>query len=178
MANTPISMNKLQHVLHLYAYGCSKLHISMFIGISRMTVRKYLEEFERSGLSFEQAAALSDLELEALLVKTPEKPTNRKLLDLYSFFPTVEKQLKRTGMTRELLWRECITKHSDGYQLSQFRHYWRQWKAQTSPSMHMEHIAGEKMYIDFAGDKLTVYNQESGEANAVGCSLLSLVQVN
>lgn len=160
-------MNKLRYILGLYAKGSSKQHISLYSGIARMTVRKYLEEFERSGLSFEQASALSDTELNALLVKTPEQPINRRLVDLYSFLPTVEKQLKRKGMTRELLWKEYIIKHPDGYQLSQFRHYWRQWKAQTSPSMHMEHIAGEKMYVDFAGDKLKIIDPDTAQLRPV-----------
>jgi transposase len=51
--------------------------------------------------------------------------------------------------------------------LSQFKHYFSQWKAQVNPTMHMEHKAGDKLYVDFAGDKLEIINEQTGELKPV-----------
>jgi transposase len=51
--------------------------------------------------------------------------------------------------------------------LSQFKHYFSQWKAQVNPTMHMEHKAGDKLYVDFAGDKLEIINEQTGEVKPV-----------
>ncbi|MDE3145103.1 MAG: IS21 family transposase, partial [Bacteroidota bacterium] len=57
--------------------------------------------------------------------------------------------------------------HPDGLGLSQFKHYYAQWKSQVNPTMHMEHKAGDKLYVDFAGDKLSIIDQQTGEIKQV-----------
>jgi transposase len=74
MANNPISMSKIRQILRLHSQGRSKLLIAGQTGVSRNTLKKYLKEFERSGLSFEEITALSDKDLEDLFVKPEEKP--------------------------------------------------------------------------------------------------------
>jgi transposase len=50
-------------------------------------------------------------------------------------------------MTRQILWSRYKTAHPDGYGLSQFKYYYHQWLKRSKPVMHMEHIAGDKMFI-------------------------------
>jgi transposase len=66
-----------------------------------------------------------------------------------------------------LLWEEYRKTHPDGYGLSQFKNYFAGWKAQVNPSMRIEHKAGDKMYVDFAGDKLSIVDKQTGEIQQV-----------
>jgi transposase len=167
MANNPISMIKIRQILRLQSQGLSKLQIAAQTGIARNTLKKYIKEFTSSGLSFEEINELSDKELEDLFVKPEDRPLNERLQTLFSLFPAIEKELKRKGVTRQLLWKEYKTHHPDGVGLSQFKHYFSQWKAQVNPTMHMEHKAGDKLYVDFAGDKLEIINEQTGEVKPV-----------
>jgi Transposase and inactivated derivatives len=167
MANQPISMMKLRQVLRLYSEGKSKLSIATQTGISRNTIKKYIREYESSGLSFEQINTLSDKGLEDLYIRVEQQPMNERLKMLFSLFPAMDKELKRKGVTRQLLWERYKTEYPDGVGRSQFNHYFSRWKQQVNPSMHIEHKAGDKLYIDFAGNKLHVIDEQSGELKAV-----------
>ena len=160
-------MSKIRHVLQLVSQGRSKLLIASQTGVSRNTLKKYLKAFECSGLSFTEVNALSDADLEALFIKPLEKPIDPRLQTLFSLFAAMDKELKRKGVTRFLLWQEYRRTHPDGYGISQFKHYFAQWRAQVNPSMRMEHKAGDKLYVDFAGDKLTIIDKQSGEVQSV-----------
>lgn len=160
-------MIKIRQILRLQSQGLSKLQIAAQTGIARNTLKKYIKEFTSSGLSFEEINELSDKELEDLFVKPEDRPLNERLQVLFSLFPAIEKELKRKGVTRQLLWKEYKTNHPDGVGLSQFKHYFSQWKAQVNPTMHMEHKAGDKLYVDFAGDKLEIINEQTGEVKPV-----------
>ena len=160
-------MIKIRQILRLQSQGLSKLQIAAQTGIARNTLKKYIKEFISSGLSFEEINELSDKELEDLFVKPEDRPLNERLQILFSLFPATEKELKRKGVTRQLLWKEYKTHHPDGVGLSQFKHYFSQWKAQVNPTMHMEHKAGDKLYVDFAGDKLEIINEQTGEVKPV-----------
>ena len=167
MANNPISMIKIRQILRLHSQGCSKVQIATRTGISRNTLKKYLKEFTGSDLTFEELSALSDKDLEDLFVKPEDKPVNERLQQLFNLFPAIDKELKKKGVTRELLWEEYKRDHPNGLGRSQFKHYFAQWKAQVNPTMHMEHKAGDKLYVDFAGDKLNLVDPSTGELQPV-----------
>jgi transposase len=167
MANKPISMIKIRQILRLHTQGHSKLKIAMQTGVARNTLKKYLAAFTASGLSFEQINVLSDKDLEDLFVKPEEKPLSEKLTTLFNLFPAIDKGLKKKGVTRQMLWEQYRQRHPDGLGLTQFKQYYAQWKAQVNPTMHMEHKVGDKLYIDFAGDKLHFTCPLSGQQQPV-----------
>ena len=167
MANNPISMIRIRQILRLHTQGYSKLKIAVQTGISRNTLKKYLKEFTTSELSFEELNELSDKDLEDLFVKREDEPVTKKLQTLFKRFPAVEKELKKKGVTRQLLWEQYRKEEPEGYSLTQFKHYYGQWKAQVNPVMRMEHKAGDKLYVDFAGDKLHITDPITGEMNPV-----------
>jgi transposase len=167
MANTTISMSKIRHLLQLYTQGRSKLLISEQTGISRNTVKKYIREFIQSGINAEGLNQLSDKDLEDLFIKPEEKPLNERLQTLFSHFPAMDKELRKKGITRLILWQRYKEQYPDGIGRSQFNHYLAQWKKQSHPTMRIEHKAGDKMYVDFAGDKLQIIDRHSGEVSAV-----------
>ncbi len=165
MANNPISMSKIRHILRLHSQGRSKLVIAAQTGVARNTLKKYLKEFTGSGLSFAEIDSLSDKDLEDLFIKPAGKPQQAKerIEQLLMLFPAIEKELKRKGMNRQLLWEDYKRNQPDGFGRSQFNAYYRQWKAQASPTMRIDHKAGDKLYVDFAGDKLHLTDPQSGE---------------
>ncbi len=166
MPNNPISMVKIRQLLRLYAQGKSRHKIAEQTGISRNTLKKYLKEFESCGLKFEELVELNDKDLEDLFTKQEQAPSER-LQYLFRMFPDMDKELRRKGVTRQTLWEEYRKKFPDGIGRSQFNFYFSQWKNQTNPTMRIEHKAGDKLYVDFAGEHLTVIDKETAEVQYV-----------
>jgi len=99
-------MSKLRTVIKLHVQGKSKLFISSYLHLSRNTVKKYIRQFVSLKLTFKELDALDDIRLDELFFKTAEEELTPRLKALYSFFPYAEKELKKTGVTRQLLWSE------------------------------------------------------------------------
>lgn len=167
MANTSLSMNKIRQIIRMYTQGTGKLTISMRCGVSRNTVKKYLAAFEQSGFSFKEINTLSDQALEDLFGKSKAEKVSLRMKNLLSFFPYMEKELKRKGVTRTILWREYIEKFPSGYSISQFCFHYHHWHIQVNPVMHLEHKVGDKLYIDFAGEKMRIINPDDGTITPV-----------
>jgi transposase len=167
MANNSINMNKIRQILRLHSSGLSKLKIAEQTGVARNTIKKYIKEFTESQLSFAEVNTLCDKDLEDLFVKPITILINPKLETLFSLFPTMDKELRKKGVTRQLLWTEYKSIHINGVGRSQFNYYFARWKAQVSPTMRMEHKAGDKLYVDFAGDKLSIVDKQTGEIQYV-----------
>lgn len=183
MANTKTNMSKLRQILRLYAKGEKKLKISELTGVSRNTLKKYVKIYLRLGLTLQDVEMFSDHELDQVFEENMQPEPSDKYKALEVFFPTIEKELKRRGITRQFLWERYIAMHPDGYRLSQFKHHYRHWLRRSKPVMHIEHIAGDKMFIDFAGEKLHIVNIETGEVtdlevfiSVLGASQLTYVE--
>lgn len=167
MANKKTDMSKLRQILRLYAKGEKKLKISELTGISRNTLKKYVKIYLRLGLTLQDVEMLSDHELDQVFEENMQPDPSARYKALEVFFPIIEKELKRRGISRQLVWERYIAIHPDGYKLSQFKHHYRDWLRRSKPVMHIEHIAGDKMFIDFAGEKLHIVNVETGELTDV-----------
>jgi len=163
MANKEIVMSKLRRLLQLYSQGKSKLFISKYLELSRNTVDKYVIRYKLLDLPPKEIDKLSDTDLDKLFFVqvTEDLPQRHKVL--YNFFPYMEKELKKTGVTRHLMWKEYISKHPDGVGRSQFSEHYNRWCRKVNPVMHINHKAGDKMFVDYAGKTLQIVNKESGE---------------
>ena len=75
----------------------------------------------------------------------------------------MEKELKKTGVTKMLLWGEYKKKHPDGVQSTQFGEHYNRWsrRINVKPVMHMVHKAGDKMFVDYAGKTLQIVDKQS-----------------
>lgn len=167
MANKPIAMSKIKQIIRLYTQGYSKLKISYRIDVSRRIVRTYIHRFEKLQITYEDIARLTDSELDKLLLKQSVQDVPVRLKQLRSFFPYVSKELKKPGVTRFNLWEANIQEHPEGDQMSQFYEHYRRWRRETIHLMHIEHKAGYKMYIDYAGKKLHLVDKQTGEVTEV-----------
>lgn len=163
MANNRISMSKIRYILRLYAQGRSKNHISTHGGVSRNTLKTYIKGFEQSGLSLPELDQLTDKELDQLFTKPVRIAFNEKQKLLYSLFAEYDKQLKRKGVTRQILWEDYKRSYPEGYGRSQFNYHFNIFRSQVNPVMHIEHKAGDKLYVDYTGDKLSYIDPQTGE---------------
>jgi len=176
-------MLKLRQVLRYYTQGTSKKQISEITGVSRNTFKRYINRFISLRLTYEHIASLSDHELEKLFIEPTPKLPDERFERLQQVLPDIEKQMSRKGVTLLGLWEQYHAANIPAYQYTQFKKYYHLYSNRVKPAMHMEHKAGDKMYIDFAGDKLSIVDTDSGEIKEVevfaailGCSQLTYVE--
>ena len=160
-------MSKLRRILQLYSQGKSKQFISQYLELSRNTVDKYVMQYRLLDLPLEEVEKLTDTDLDKLFFVQATEALSPKLKVLYSFFPYMERELKKTGVTRHFMWQEYIAKYPDGIQRSQFSVHYNRWCRKVNPVMHINHKAGDKMYVDYAGKTLQIVDIESGEVKQV-----------
>jgi transposase len=163
MANNPIFMSKIRQILRLYFQKQGKKVISEQTGVSRNTIKKYLKIFKSLKIPFDELSKLSDSELEKLFIKKSAREPSERFVQLHSIFPTIDKELKRRGVTRQLLWEKYQKNHDDAFGFTQFCKYYKRWKNQVDPVMHIDHKAGDKVYVDYAGEKLYYVDPNTGE---------------
>jgi len=166
MANKPIAMNKLKTLIRLYVESASKSRIARSTGLSRNTVKNYFQKIELLSLASEDLLNLKELDLYKLLQEQVPQVSSDRLGDLYRFFRYMEKELKKPGVTRKLLWQEYLEQFPKGYQLSQFNEHFVRWRGTEKPSFKIDHKAGDKLYIDYTGKKLSYVDADTGEVLA------------
>ena len=120
MANKMTDMSKIRKVIHLHHQRRSILFISKYLSVSRNTIKKYLSLYRILGLKLSDINQKSDLELEKLFSQTKEANTSPRIKAIHDFFPYMEKELKKTGVTKFLMWQEYYTKNPDGVKSSMF----------------------------------------------------------
>ena len=89
--------------------------------------------------------------------------TSNKVQRPQPHWPSIHRELKRPGVTLQLLWEEYRGQHPGGYAYSQFCEHYRAWKGRLTPTMRQTHIAGERLFVDYAGTTLTVIDGLTGE---------------
>lgn len=155
-------MDKIREIIRLNQeldLGCRK--ISKALNISKTAVNYYVTEFRATGLSYQDIKDLTDSKLSELLSKN--KRGCQKYKKLEAMFPYFAKELKRKGVTLKLLWDEHIADNPDGYSYPRLTWHYRVWRQAEKITMHMEHKAGDKMFVDFAGEKLFIVDPKTGE---------------
>jgi transposase len=75
----------------------------------------------------------------------------------------IHRELRRAGVTLQLLHVEYLQEHPDGYRYTKFCDVYREWLARRSPTMRQVHVAGEKCFVDFSGKKPHIVDAETGE---------------
>lgn len=155
-------MRKIRETLRLHHdSGLGQRPISRCLNISRTTVGDYLHRAKMAGLGWPLPEALTDQELYSLLFPpaVPVLASDRPLPDC-AYLHT---ELKRKGVTLMLLWEEYQSEHPQGYRYSHFCELYRQWTRKLKISMRQVHKAGEKLFVDYAGQTLPIVNPHTGE---------------
>lgn len=160
MVMTRSSMRTIREVLRLHlGLGLNKTQVSKSCGLSRSTISDYLQRASLSSLSWPWPEDLDDSRLEALLFPPIASATREiPLADWY----LLHREMQKKGVTLQLLWYEYRTQHHDGYQYSQFSYLYSQWRKNVDLVFRPRHMAGEKLFIDFAGPTIPIYDAETG----------------
>jgi len=159
-------MRKVREIIRLCEQrGLSQRQISQALGISRPVVGDYITKIKAFGLSYQDIEKMPDDTLIEILQKN--KAADERYKTLQSKFLHLTKELKRPGVTRQILWEEYKEENPDGYSYSQFCYHYQMWQNISEVTMHMEHKAGDKLFVDFAGKKLIITDRITGKKNEV-----------
>lgn len=161
MPGPRLPMRRIRDVLRLSAAGMSKRQIAASLGVSATAAGECIRRARRAGLAWPLPEELGDEELERRLYPAPTAARDRRPRPDWA---TIHRELRRPGVTLQLLWEEYRAVHPDGYGLSRFCELYRAWEARLSPTMRQNHVAGERMFVDYAGTTLTVTDPSTGEA--------------
>jgi transposase len=163
MAGKPKPMSQIKQLLQLHAQGKNKKFIARSLGISKNTVKAYLAKIASSALDIESLLTLDDPVLEARFHAGNPAYKDERFDHFKANLDYFVKELGRVGVTKQLLWEEYRSDYPGGYGHSQFCHHLSQQMIARKPSMVLGHKAGEKLFIDFAGKKLSYTNRDTGE---------------
>lgn len=156
-------MRKIREVLRLkYELKLDNRQIGASCKISHVTVGKYLARFVAAGLNWPLPAEISDAQImrqvfggaEPTLVPARPMPDPA----------TMCRELRRKGVTLQLLWQEYREAHPEGYRYSQFCEHFRRWEKRLHPRLRQEHLAGERMFVDYAGVTIPIWDPATGES--------------
>jgi transposase len=138
-----------------FSAGISTREIARRLGIAASTVRETLRRFEGAGLGWPLPDGMSDGDLEAALYANyGTKRGHRRHAE--PDWPTVHRELKRKHVTLMIVWDEYIAANPGGYSYSRFCELYRGFGSKLSPTMRQTHTAGERLFVDYAGDGVPV----------------------
>jgi DNA replication protein DnaC len=155
-------MRQVREVLRLkHVCGHSGHQIAVMLGVSRYTVAEYLRRAAVVGITWPVPAALDDVALERKLFTPPF--TAAEVLRPQPEWARIHAELRRPGVTLLLLWEEYRAGQPDGYGYSRFCDLARSWRGRLSPTMRQTHPAGERLFVDYAGQTAEVIDGATGE---------------
>lgn len=154
-------MRKIREVLRLkFEAHLSHEKIAAASGLSKGAVTNAVQRALQKGLSWPLPAEVDDSGLEAMLYRQAAPRSQYAQPD----YALVHQELKRKGVTLQLLWEEYAAAHGEqAYRYSQFCEYYREYRKTIARSMRQVHKAGEKVFIDYSGDTVAVIDPNSGE---------------
>jgi transposase len=155
-------MRKIRDVLRLrFGHRLSQRAVAHSLQLSIGAVNSYLGRARCSGLGWPLADDLDDARLEQLLFPPPpDVPVDQRPMPDWA---TVHRELRRPNVTLALLWEEYRSGAKDGFGYSWFCDLYRAWAGRLKPTLRQVHVAGEKLFVDFAGHTMEVIDGATGE---------------
>jgi transposase len=153
-------MRKIREVLRLRAEGLSTREIGRSLNLGRGTVANYCKRIALAGFSWPLPDNVSDVDLERRLFPHCMSRTSRAPQPDWRY---IHSELRRDGVTLQLLWMEYREVHTDGYGYSHFCDLYSKWEGKRSPSMRQRHPAGERLFVDYAGATIDITDSKTGE---------------
>jgi transposase len=160
------NMKKIRDIVRLhFDSGMSTNQIAKTICVARSVVQECIRRVKSEGLNWPLPTELDDFQLERLLYSSPKALTSVGLPD-WSY---VNQELRRKGVTRELLWLEYQEKEQSKdkevaiLSYPQFCRLYKEWSKKLNLVMRQEHLAGDKLFVDFAGPTIPIIDSSTGE---------------
>ena len=168
MAGTVKEMSLIKQVLQLKQLGESNRGIARRLPINKETVNGYMNTIDANGWDIGELLKIDDPELERMFHAGSPAYTDARMKEFLRLLPYFREQLtnRKLHVTRQLLWEEYRHTHPDGYGKSQFYDHLKQnlvAQKDITTVLAQTYKPGEKLMIDFAGDKLSYIDTETGE---------------
>jgi transposase len=182
MARETLSMRKLSEVLRLsLEQKLSVRQIARSCCLARSTVADYLGRARAAGLGWPLAEGMDEVRLSTLLFPVRQGTGEaRSGLDMRH----IREEMRGQHVTLQLLWEEYRKSTPEGYSYSQYCQLYRNWLGKQAISLRQEHRAGEKLFVDFAGDALAIRDAKNGTVTlgnlfvaVLGCSNYTYAEV-
>src|SRR3977135_3426235 len=164
MGKSGLPMRKIRDVLRLSAAGLSKRQIAASLGIGPTAAGACLRRAREAGVGWPLPDDLDDPTRER--PRSPVPTTTAKDWRSLPDWPAIHRELRRKGVTLQLVWEEYRAAHPDGYGRSWFCELYRAWEGRLSPTMRQPHVAGEKLFVDYAGTTIDIVDAATGEVHA------------
>jgi len=163
MAKRALSMRKAKEILRLkHEVGLTHRQIARSCQVSHVTVGKYLERAAAAGVGWPLPAELDEAQLQELL-RGAERPAEEAKRPLPAM-AQVHRELRRPGVTLQLLWEEYRRAQPEGYAYTQFCAYYKRFRSQLEPSLRQTYKAGEKLFVDWAGQTIALVDPQTGQS--------------
>lgn len=154
-------MRQLRQTLRLHLESRLTLReCARVLGIAKTTIGDIVRKARAAGVDWTVAQTLTDDELEARLYRPAVPRSARHLEPDYAY---VHQELKRAGVTLQLLWEEYARANPLAYKYTSFCIKYRAWAEGLKRSMRQVHIAGEKLFADYAGQTVPIVDARTGE---------------
>ena len=154
-------MRKIVEVLRLFAEGrYSHREIARIIHVSPTTVGEIIRRAKLAGVNYPLPTSVSEQTLEAQLYPVPAPSKSRRPEPVWA---DIHRELRRKGVTLDLLWQEYKMAHPAGFQYSSFCDHYRAWSGRLSLSLRQTHTPGEKLFVDYAGPTVPIVDPMTGE---------------
>ncbi len=155
-------MRKIRDALRLtHAMGMSRRLVGEATGIGKTAVGEYVRRAAVAGLRWPIPDEINDGELERRLFPPTDAASSAARTE--PDWSHIHAELKRRGVTLALLWQEYRAEHAQGYAYSWFCERYSDWRKRISATMRQTHLAGEKLFVDWAGDTMPVFDPTTGE---------------
>jgi len=163
MAGKTRPMSQIKQLLHLHKQGMKINTIARTLDMSRNTVKSYLQKLSLLCIDIDILLALDDPILEGRFHAGNPAYSDGRFDYFKSHLGYYESELKRKHVTRRILWQEYRSEQHQGYGYTQFCYHLSQQLIARKPTMVLNHAPGEKLFVDFAGDKLSYVDKNTGE---------------
>ena len=162
MPTPGMTMKAIQEVLRLHATGLSQRQIARACGLSKGAVGKYLQRAIEAKVVWPLPDGMDVPALQGLL-RPVRSPVDTGFVT--PNFSVIHVEMRRKGVTLQLLWEEYVTHHEGQkvYRYTRFCTLYRAWKDRLKRSMRQIHLAGDKLFIDYAGPTVPVIDPGTGE---------------
>ena len=159
-------MRKIKEVLRLHSLGLSQRQIAASCAVGQATVSEYLKTAEAAALRWPDIAEWSEDQVIQAVAPSREKPGQRNQSPEPDYGDIRHELQTNKHVTLQLLWEEYREKNPDGYRYSRFCDLYRGWLRRQEVVLRQEYRAGEKLFVDYAGDTIPIYHAAAGDAAA------------
>jgi transposase len=158
-------MRKTREILRLHFLGLKQRQIARSCSIAQSTVNACLQAAKAAVVTWPEVADWDYLKLETALFGERSSAVARRQKPAPDF-AVIEKELQsHEHLTLQLVWEEYRQGHPESYAYSRFCDLYREWSQRHEVVLRQEHVAGEKLWVDYAGDTVPIHESGTGEVH-------------